>query len=48
MMKRNKSNTLKKEWNQLVDFVTVKFGDGEKLDLQAILFLIESSNKVVS
>ena len=40
MMKRNKSNTLKKEWNQLVDFVTVKFGDGEKLDLQAILFLI--------
>ena len=30
----------KEKWNNLVAFVSKEFGDGEKLDLQAILFLI--------
>ena len=39
-MKRNKSIDMKKKWQELVDFVSEAFGDGEPLDLQAILFLI--------
>ena len=39
-MKRNKSIDMKKKWQELVDFVSKVFGDGEPLDLQAILFLI--------
>ena len=31
---------MKKKWDELVQFVTKKFGNGEPLDLQAILFLI--------
>ncbi len=31
---------MKKKWDELVQFVTKKFGNGESLDLQAILFLI--------
>ena len=38
-MKINKS-TLEKEWAQLIQYVTSLFGDGQKLDLQAVLFLI--------
>ena len=30
----------KEKWDNLVAFVSKEFGDGEKLDLQAILFLI--------
>ena len=37
-MKRNKSIDMKKKWQQLVDFVSKKFGAGEQLDLQAILW----------
>ena len=39
-MKRNKSIDMKIKWKELVDFVSKTFGDGERLDLQAILFLI--------
>ena len=28
------------KWDSLVKYISVQFGDGEKLDLQAILFLI--------
>lgn len=28
------------QWDSLVKYVSAQFGDGEKLDLQAILFLI--------
>jgi hypothetical protein len=35
---RNEESKLK--WNRLVEFVSKEFGDGEQLDLQAILFLI--------
>ena len=28
------------KWNKLIDFISDQFGSGEKLDLQAILFLI--------
>jgi high-affinity Fe2+/Pb2+ permease len=35
---RNEESKLK--WNRLVEFVSNEFGDGEQLDLQAILFLI--------
>ncbi len=31
---------LKVKWEKLVDFVSENYGGGEKLDLQAILFLI--------
>ena len=30
----------KEKWDNLVAFVSKEFGEGEKLDLQAILFLI--------
>ena len=39
-MKRNQSFTTEKKWESLVDFISSNFGDGEMLDLQAILFLI--------
>ncbi|MDG2436186.1 MAG: hypothetical protein P8L89_03710 [Polaribacter sp.] len=39
-MKRNKFNSKNKNWDSLVNFISEKFGSGEKLDLQAILFLI--------
>ncbi|MAZ55640.1 MAG: hypothetical protein CMP54_01380 [Flavobacteriales bacterium] len=29
-----------KKWSDLVNFISLKFGDGNTLDLQAILFLI--------
>ena len=29
-----------KKWNSLVKYISQQFGDGEELDLQAILFLI--------
>ena len=29
-----------KKWDKLVEFISHQFGSGEKLDLQAILFLI--------
>ena len=38
-MERNKGKS-KKKWDALVNFVSSKFGDGQILDLQAILFLI--------
>ena len=31
---------LKEKWENLVSFISKEFGDGETLDLQAILFLI--------
>ncbi len=39
-MDRNSTEKNKKKWEALVDFISLKFGDGKKLDLQAILFLI--------
>ena len=39
-MDRNKLRSNKKKWDELVKFISSKFGDGETLDLQAILFLI--------
>jgi len=39
-MKRNNSIDVKKTWTELVDYVSEVFGDGDPLDLQAILFLI--------
>lgn len=39
-MQHNKSFNNKENWQSLVDFVSEKFGKGEQLDLQAILFLI--------
>ena len=39
-MKRNKTNLKKNSWDALVQFVSKNFGNGELLDLQAILFLI--------
>ena len=39
-MQRNKLGKNKKTWDSLVKFISLKFGEGEKLDLQAILFLI--------
>ena len=39
-MKRNKSNKKGDNWDALVNFISVKFGNGQQLDLQAILFLI--------
>ena len=34
------TNQKKEEWERLVEFISKKFGGGERLDLQAILFLI--------
>ena len=39
-MQRNNLDNKKKKWAALVKFVILKFGGGEDLDLQAILFLI--------
>ena len=39
-MKKNKNLDHQKKWDLLLNFITKKFGNGEKLDLQAILFLI--------
>ena len=39
-MKRNKSFSIEKKWEALVRFISTQFGNGEALDLQAILFLI--------
>ncbi|MBF24967.1 MAG: hypothetical protein CMP49_00390 [Flavobacteriales bacterium] len=39
-MQRNKLEFNKKKWEALVHFISKKFGGGENLDLQAILFLI--------
>lgn len=39
-MKRNNSIDVKKTWTELVDYISEVFGDGDPLDLQAILFLI--------
>jgi len=36
----NNTNQKKEEWERLVEFISEKFGNGEQLDLQAILFLI--------
>ena len=36
----NEKYRIKEKWDNLVAFVSKEFGDGEKLDLQAILFLI--------
>ena len=38
--KDNNTNKKKEEWERLVEFISEKFGGGERLDLQAILFLI--------
>ena len=39
-MKCVRSSDLEKKWSALVEFVTSKFGGGEYLDTQAVLFLI--------
>tara|TARA_B110000014_G_scaffold202790_1_gene152722 strand:+ start:361 stop:723 length:363 start_codon:yes stop_codon:yes gene_type:complete len=39
-MRRNNLDNKKKKWDSLVNFISLKFGSGEDLDLQAILFLI--------
>ena len=39
-MDRNSTEKKNKKWEALVSFISLKFGDGKKLDLQAILFLI--------
>ena len=39
-MKRNQPDSKTKKWDSLVHFISKKFGSGEELDLQAILFLI--------
>jgi hypothetical protein len=39
MEQNNPTGSIKK-WNDLVNFISLKFGDGKTLDLQAILFLI--------
>ena len=40
-MKKNQSLAiLESKWIKLVEFVSLNFGGGQKLDLQAILFLI--------
>ena len=38
--KDDNTNQKKEEWERLVEFISEKFGGGERLDLQAILFLI--------
>jgi len=39
-VKRNQPDSKTKKWDSLVRFISKKFGSGEELDLQAILFLI--------
>ena len=39
-MKTKKSFIKTKKWESLVEYISIKFGDGTELDLQAILFLI--------
>ena len=39
-MQQNKVEINKKKWDALVDYISKRFGNGEILDLQAILFLI--------
>ena len=39
-MKHNKSKSLKNQWNALMKYINDRFGDGQKLDMQAVLFLI--------
>ncbi len=39
-MKTKKSFIKIKKWEALLEYVSVNFGDGSELDLQAILFLI--------
>ena len=39
-MNKNKQIDDTKKWSKLVNFISLKFGDGKTLDLQAILFLI--------
>ena len=39
-MEKNLSLSKKKQWKSLLGYVSLKFGDGKELDLQAILFLI--------
>ncbi len=34
------NENLKERWNQVVVFISDKFGDGEQLDLDAIIYLI--------
>ncbi len=35
-----KTHSKVEKWNKLIDFISGQFGSGERLDLQAILFLI--------
>ena len=39
-MNKKKGKEDEEKWNNLVHFISLKFGDGSILDLQAILFLI--------
>jgi|TARA_B100002052_G_C15836105_1_gene577818 hypothetical protein len=39
-MNRNQSKLLQNQWDTLIQYITERFGDGQKLDLQAVLFLI--------
>ena len=39
-MKRKKSFINTKKWEALLEYISIKFGDGVELDLQAVLFLI--------
>ncbi|MBJ05144.1 MAG: hypothetical protein CMP65_04515 [Flavobacteriales bacterium] len=39
-MKKHKELSTKSKWDSLIKFVSSKFGNGNKLDLQAVLFLI--------
>ena len=40
-MKRNQAKLSQNKWDELIKYVTDRFGgDGQKLDLQAVLFLI--------
>jgi hypothetical protein len=34
------TDQLKNEWNEVVELVSARFGEGEQLDLDAIIFLI--------
>ena len=40
-MKSNQAKLSQNQWDELIKYVTERFGgDGQKLDLQAVLFLI--------
>ena len=41
-MKEKRSNSMHRnqEWDLLINFISERFGHGDKLDLQAVLFLI--------